>query len=165
MYPSHLSKALNCEHCVVTKLKLYLRIIRLIKFYLIGVGILTQLYKSSSSFLARFCALVVGHLIWGPEEDADLVTKLGSNFRRNCSNFYRSIWVTERRAPLNASSKCLRVISGTGSKFWAFPPFSIKALILASASIAWITRKLHLEQQPLRLSGKFQLCQHQKIHQ
>jgi hypothetical protein len=77
-----------------------------------------------------------GHLI--PPELCplfDLVAKLGSNFRLNCSNFSRSIAVTDLLAVLRAYSKCFLVISGTGSKFWALPPFSMRAFILASASM------------------------------
>ena len=75
-----------------------------------------------------------GPWLWLPV----LLAKLGSNFLLNCSNFSKSIAVTDLLAVLRAYSKCFLVISGTGSKFWAFPPFSIKAFILASASIAFI---------------------------
>lgn len=68
-----------------------------------------------------------------------LFAKLGSNLRLNCSNFSRSMLVTDLLAVLKASSKCFLVISGTGSKFWALPPFYIKAFILASASIESLT--------------------------
>jgi hypothetical protein len=41
----------------------------------------------------------------------------------NCSNFYKSMLVTDLLAVPKAYSKCFLVISGTGSKFWALPPF------------------------------------------
>ena len=86
-------------------------------YYLIYIAyLITQLYKSSYSagFFAWFEA--VGHLIVGPLLPA-FETKLGSNFLLNCSNFSRSKAVTDFLAPRKAYSKCLRVISGTGSKF------------------------------------------------
>lgn len=79
-----------------------------------------QLYSSSS--LMGFeppCPPWDGHLIvfldcppW-----LDFVAKLGSNLRLNCSNFSRSMLVTDLLAVPRASSKCFLVISGTGSKF------------------------------------------------
>lgn len=65
----------------------------------------------------------------------ELLAKLGSNFLLNCSNLSRSMAVTDLLAPLKASSKCFLVIYGTGSKLWAFPPFSTRAFILAYAVI------------------------------
>ena len=100
-----------------------------------------QLYKSSSSFLLDFCGTeLLGHFMDGPcccwfELELELFANDGSNLRRNCSNFSKSMFVTDFLAVLNASSKCFLVISGTGSKFWALPPFWIKACILTSASI------------------------------
>jgi hypothetical protein len=56
---------------------------------------------------------------------------MGSNFLLNCSNLSRSVAVTDFLAVLRAYSKCLRVISGTGSKLPAFPPFWIRAFMRA----------------------------------
>lgn len=106
------------------------------------------MYRSSSSFDFLAWTLLLGHLIEGPccwfELLDDCFAKLGSNLRLNCSNFYKSMFVTDFLAVLNASSKCFLVISGTGSKFWAFPPFWIKACILTSASIDWNKLKLYV---------------------
>ena len=100
-----------------------------------------QLYRSSSSFWDDCCICPLfddGHFIaFGFEPPfPDLLANPGSNFLLNCSYFSKSRLVTDLLAVAIASSKCFLVISGTGSKFWAFPPFSIRAFILVSASIA-----------------------------
>jgi hypothetical protein len=60
----------------------------------------------------------VGHLIWLEVLlPLVLLAKLGSNFLLNCSNFYKSMLVTDLLAVPKAYSKCFLVISGTGSKF------------------------------------------------
>ncbi len=97
-----------------------------------------QLYKSSSSLPFLACTLLVGHLICGPcwfDVLLLVFAKLGSNFLLNCSNFSKSMLVTDFLAVLNAYSKCFLVIYGTGSKFWAFPPFWINCCILTYASM------------------------------
>lgn len=56
---------------------------------------------------------MVGPWLWFPV----LLAKLGSNFLLNCSNFSKSMAVTDLLAVFKAYSKCFLVISGTGSKF------------------------------------------------
>merc|ERR1711904_403640 len=101
-------------------------------------------YRSSSSSSAAAVAvnepLSSGQLIENPLSPDCWFIYTGSNFLRNWSYLARSVIPTERRAPANASSKCLRPISAVSTSMLLSSPAANSSAAMASRIAALAAR-------------------------